>query len=187
MHLGHYVSIQKPLTDICKSLNANDQPLSQFRRSTLSTCDIHFTEINRYKILFPRCPRWSINIKDAEFSWYGNEIHETKFTSAPHDGAYDSLGRRWPWIWNIACCDIYIRLRYMYQRYSKWTKHDALLPLLDIYLHQDSPLITSLERIKEELSFSSLIIIVLKYWSRLRIFEYDCAWISGIIREHYTV
>jgi len=32
----------------------------------------------------------------------------------------------------------YIRLRYTYQRYSKWTRYNALLPLLDICLCQDS-------------------------------------------------
>lgn len=42
MHLGHYVPIQKPLTGVCKSLNGNNQPLSQFRSEhVIDTLSLH--------------------------------------------------------------------------------------------------------------------------------------------------
>lgn len=54
------------------------KPLSQFHyRHVMFTSP----RSNRYKTLSSR--RWSINVKDAEFSWHGSEIRETKFTSTP--------------------------------------------------------------------------------------------------------
>jgi len=79
MHLGHYVSIQKPLTGICKSLNGNDQPSSQFHRSMLSTRGVYFTKINRCKILSPRPSLLTDKRKRwQDLPWHGSEIRETK-------------------------------------------------------------------------------------------------------------
>lgn len=133
LHLGHYISIQKPVFSVCKSLNGNlnDQTVKPIlRRARCWRRNTQFRQ--RWKPA-----RNTFFERQAIFSSIGriqrgSEIRGQKHVCASRQNGF-SLDGGLGYEIRLAATGIYA-----YQRYSRWTKHDALLPLLNICLRQGS-------------------------------------------------